>query len=75
MIYVALVIQNVENEKMLNPLPVQGFADDITTVTHDERSLHEIISVSEPIMQRANVDVKASQCAVFYGRRSQNNWY
>ena len=75
MISVALVTQNIEDEKMLNTLLVQGFADDITIVTHDERSLHEIISVSEPIMQRANVDVKASQCAVFYGRRSQNNWY
>ena len=26
-ISVALVTQNIENEKMLNPLPVQGFAD------------------------------------------------
>ena len=70
MISVALVTQNIENEKMLNPLLFQGFADDITTVAHDERSLDEIISVSEPIMQRANLDVKALQCAVFYGRRS-----
>ena len=75
MISVALVTQNIENEKMLNPLLFQGFADDITTVAHDERSLHEIISVSEAIMQRANLDVKALQCAVFYGRRSGNNWY
>ena len=60
---------------MLNPLPVQGFADDIAMVTHDERSLHEMINVSEPIMQRANLDVKASKCAVLYGRRSGNNWY
>ena len=51
MISVAVVTQNIENEKMLNPLPVQGFADDIATVTHDERSLHEMINVSEPIMQ------------------------
>ena len=37
MISVALVTQNIENEKMLNPLPIQGFADDIAIVTHDER--------------------------------------
>ena len=54
-ISVALVTQNIENEKMLNPLPVQDFADDIAIVTHDERSLHEMINVSEPIMQRANL--------------------
>jgi len=75
MVSVALVNQNIENEKMLNPLPVQGFADDIAMVTHDERTLHQMISVSEPIMLRANLDVKASKCAVLYGRRSGNNWY
>ena len=51
MISVALVTQNIENEKMLNPLPVQVFADDIAIVKHDERSLHEMINVSELIMQ------------------------
>ena len=34
MISVALVTQNIENEKMLNPLPIQGFADYIAIVTH-----------------------------------------
>ena len=75
MISVALVTQNIENEEMLNPLPVQGFADDIAIVTHDERSLHEMINVSEPIMQRANLDMKVLKCAVLYGRRSGDNWY
>ena len=75
MISVALVTQNTENEKMLNPLPVQGFADDIAIVTHDERSLHEMINVSEPIMQRANLYAKASKCDLFYGRRLGNNRY
>ena len=64
MISVALVTQNIENEKMLNPLPVQGFADNIAIVTDDERSLHEMISVSETIMQRAILDVKASKSAI-----------
>ena len=40
---------------MLNPLPVQNFADDITIVTHDARSLHEMIKVSEPIKKRADL--------------------
>ena len=59
---------------MLSPLPVQGSADDKAIMTHDERSLHEMINVSETIMQRANLDVKATKCAVLY-RRSENNWY
>ena len=74
MISVALVTQNIENEKMLNSLVVQDFADNIAVVTHGERSLHEMINVSEPIMQRANLDVKASKCAVLYSRRLGNNW-
>ena len=41
MISVALVTQNIENEKMLNPLPVQGFADDIAIVTHDESMMKD----------------------------------
>ena len=75
MISVALVTQNTENKKMLNPLPVQVFADDIAIVTHDERSLRKVIKVSEPIMQRANLYVKASKCAVLYGRRLGNSCY
>ena len=74
-ISVALVTQNIESEKMLNPLPVQGFAGDIAIVTYDERSLHEMIIISEPIIHRVNLDVKASKCTVLYGRRSENNWY
>ena len=66
-ISVALVTQNIENKKMLNPLPVQVFADDIAIMTHDERSLRKGIKVSEPIMQRANLYAKASKCAVLYG--------
>ena len=38
MVSVALLTQNIENEKMLNPLPVHSIAEDIAIVTHDERS-------------------------------------
>ena len=34
-----------------------------------------MIDVSEPIMQRAKLDVKALKCAVLQGRRPGNNWY
>ena len=70
-----MINQNLLNEKMLNPLPVQGFADDIAMVTHNDQTLHDMIRVSESIMQRANLYVKASNCVVLYGRRSGNNWY
>ena len=56
-ISVASVTQNIENEKMLNPLPVQGFADDIAIVTHDERSLHEMINVLDSKLGCESIEV------------------
>ena len=32
-------------------------------VTHDKLTLQEMICVLEPIMERPNLDVKASKCA------------
>ena len=75
MILTALASQNVQNEKRLNPLVVQSFADDIALGTHDEKTLRDMISIVEPIMAEANLEVKDSKCAVFYDSRSDNNWY
>ena len=72
---VALIHQNIQNEMLLNPLPVQWYADDIAIATHNELTTQEIIHASKPIMHRANLDIKASKCTVFYERRSGNNWY
>ena len=72
---IALVSQNVENEKRLNHLAVQGIADDIALVTHDEKTLRDMISIVEPIMSEVDLEVKGLKCAVFYDRRSGDNWY
>lgn len=50
MISIALVSQNVQNEERLNPLAVQGFADDIAMVTYDELTLRDMINVAEPAL-------------------------
>ena len=63
---VALIHENIQNEKLLNPLPVQGYADDIAIATYNELTTHEMIHVSEQMMYRANLDNKASKCAVLY---------
>ena len=60
---------------LLNLLPVKGHADDIAIATHNEITTQEMIHASEPIMHRANLDIKASKCTVFYERCSGNNWY
>ena len=74
-INVALFHQNIQNEMLLNPLPVKEYADDIAIATHNEITTQEMIHASEPIMHRANLDIKASKCTVFYERCSGNNWY
>ena len=50
---VALIHQNTQNEMLLNPLPVKGYADDIAIAAHNEVTTQEIIHASEPIMHRA----------------------
>ena len=68
MISVALVRQNLQNEKQLHPLSVQDF-DEIALVTSGD-----MISIAETIMTEANVEVqkfknsKGSKCAVLYDR-------
>ena len=68
MISVALVRQNLQNEKQLHPLSVQDF-DEIALVTSGD-----MISIAETIMTEANVEVQkfknseVSKCAVLYDR-------
>ena len=72
---VALIHKNIKNEMLLNPLPVQGYADDIAIATPNELTTHEMTYASEPIIHRANLDIKASKYTAFYERRSGNNCY
>ena len=60
---------------MYNPPPVLGFADDIALSAYDVNVLKAMIDVSEPAMLESGLDVKPSKSALFYGRRSGNNWY
>ena len=42
---------------------------------YDLNVINEMINVAEPVMVEAGLEVKPSKCALFYGRRSGNNWY
>ena len=71
----ALVSMNIENERNIRPIPIQAYADDIAMVTYDLELLEEMIMKCEPLFDQAGLKVKASKCALFYERRSGNNWY
>ena len=66
---------NIENERKIRPIPIQAYADDIALVTYDLKLLKEMIMKCEPLFDQAGLKVKASKCALFYERRSGNNWY
>ncbi len=71
----ALIALNIENERNINPLPLQAYADDIAMISYDFKMLKEMIEISEPLFNDAGLKVKGSKCALFYERRSGNNWY
>ena len=71
----AMIALNIENEKNINPLPIQAHADDIAMISYDLRMLEEMIEISEPVFAEVGLKVKGSKCALFYERRSGNNWY
>ena len=75
MVTTALINTNLQNEQRLNPIPVLCFADDISLTPFKLDVLKEMTSSAEPEMVRAGLDVKTRKCAVFYERRSGNNWY
>ena len=40
-----------------------------------DNPLRVMISISEPVMVEANLEVKSSKYAVFYEGRTDSNWY
>ena len=65
----------IPNNVCLIPPPVLGFADDLALSAYTEDILKEMIVVSEPVLLESGLQVKPSKSALFYNRRSGNNWY
>ena len=75
MVAAALVSLNIENERNINPVPLQGFADDIAVAQSKAEVIQKMFDVGESLMNRAGLEVKPSKCAVLCARRSGNHWY
>ena len=71
----ALVSLNIENERNINPVPLQAFADNIAVVQSKAEVIQKMFDVGESLMNRAGLEVKPSKCAVLCARRSGNHWY
>ena len=78
MVNYAQISNNIHTETRLQeylPIPLQAFADDISMAAFKPKVITEMITVGEPEMNNANLVVKPSKSAVFFSRRSGNNWY
>ena len=75
MVTAAILERNIRDEVYLNPMPVQAFADDIVLAANNLSVIKSMIGAAESKMDEAGLQVKHEKCAVFYGRRSGNNWY
>ena len=71
----SLIGLSIQNERKINPLPIQAYTDDIAMVSYDLRMLKKMLEISEPLFNDAGLKVKGPKCALFYERRSGNNWY
>ena len=75
MVREAVIRQGIEDERRINPCPLQAFADDVVVVCYDVTIINEMFEIGQVAMKIAGLEVKPSKCAVMYARRSGNNWY
>ena len=48
----------LENELRFNSIPIQAFADDIVISSEKIDAINSMISISEPLMENAGLEVK-----------------
>ena len=75
MVATAISCMAIQNERMVNPIPLQAFADDIAVVQYNSEISQLIFDAGEGMMVHAGLEVKPEKCAVLYARRSGSNWY
>ena len=75
MVTSAMLDLNIRDQIRFNPIPVQGYADDISLSSIYKEVLDNMLRAGEPLMGQAELDIKVNKCKALYGRRSGNNWY
>ena len=75
MVRETVIRQGIEDERRINPCPLQAFADDVVVVSYDVTIMNEMFDIGQVAMKIAGLEGKPSKCAVMYAKRSRNNWY
>ena len=66
MLIQAQIDLNLVNERLVAPVPVQAYADDIAAFIHSLFTLRKMIQASEPAMEEARLDAKVSKSGCFF---------
>ena len=68
MVREAVIRRGIEDERRINPLPLQAFADDVVVVSYDATIINEMFDIGQVAMEIAGFEAKPSKCAVMYAR-------
>ena len=73
--HLAIINQNIQDEKKISPLPVLGFADDTTFISYFENVLKSMLDKLLDETKDSGLSIRPDKCTIFYERRSANRWY
>ena len=71
----AIINQNIQDEKKISLLPVLGFADDIALINYFEKVINLMLDKLVEKTKDTWLCIRPDKCAVLYERRSANRWY
>ena len=73
--HLAIINQNIQDEKKISPSPVLGFADDIALINYFEKVFKLMFDKLVEKTKDTGLCMRPDKCAVLYERRSANRWY
>ena len=71
----AIIHQNIQDEKRISPLPVLGYTDDIAFVNHSENVIKLMLGNLIEKTQDTGLSIRPDKGAIFYEKRSAKRWY
>ena len=71
-LHLAIINQNIQDEKKISPLPVLGFAEDIVLINYFEKVIKLILDKLVEKTKDTGLCIKPDKCAVLYEKRSAN---
>ncbi|CAB1456514.1 unnamed protein product [Pleuronectes platessa] len=75
-VYKGSFLQVICGDQLTEPVPLQGYADDVEMSSRDESVITNMLGRTDEFLLWSKLEVKHTKCAVLYERRSGGNrWY